>query len=126
MEPEKVRAAPAILNAGAVAGAMDIAAASIQAWIAGRTPMRMLQGIAIGWFGRPSLQMGWTSAAVNVGCSGFGRTRCHHPVMATATAATNGTSNSRCACQRVCGRRMSIIRAFASAIENQTSRNVTP
>jgi hypothetical protein len=64
VEPEKVRAAPAILNAGAVAGAMDITAASIQAWIAGRTPVRMLQGIAVGWFGRSSLQMGWTSAAV--------------------------------------------------------------
>ena len=58
------RAAPAILNAGAVAGAMDITAASIQAWLAGRSPMRMLQGIAMGWFGRASLQMGWTSAAV--------------------------------------------------------------
>jgi hypothetical protein len=60
VEPEKVRAAPAILNAGAVAGAMDITAASIQAWLAGRTPMRMLQGIAVGWFGR---SLGWTSAA---------------------------------------------------------------
>jgi hypothetical protein len=59
------RAAPAILNAGAVAGALDITAASIQTMIAGRTPMRMLQGIAVGWFGRDkSLAMGWTSAAV--------------------------------------------------------------
>ena len=64
VETEKVRAAPAILNAGAVAGFMDITAASIQAWLAGRTPMRMLQGIAFGWFGRSSLQMGWTSAVV--------------------------------------------------------------
>ena len=64
MEPEKVRAAPAILNAGAVAGAMDITAASIQAWIAGRSPMRMLQGIAMGWFGRSSLQGGLLTAAV--------------------------------------------------------------
>jgi hypothetical protein len=43
---------------------LDITAASIQAWIAGRTPMRMLQGIAFGWFGPSSLKMGWTSAAV--------------------------------------------------------------
>ena len=64
VEPEKVRAAPAILNAGAVAGAMDIIAASIQAWLAGRTPMRMLQGIAVGWFGRSSLERGWVSAGV--------------------------------------------------------------
>jgi uncharacterized membrane protein YagU involved in acid resistance len=64
VEPEKVRAAPAILNAGAVAGAMDITAASIQAWIAGRSPVRMLQGIAMGWFGRASLQGGLTTAAI--------------------------------------------------------------
>ena len=64
MEPEQVRPAPAILNAGAVAGAMDITAASIQAWIAGRSPMRMLQGIAVGWFGRSSLQGGLFTAAV--------------------------------------------------------------
>jgi len=63
VEPEKVRAAPAILNAGAVAGAMDITAASIQAWIAGRSPVRMLQGIAMGWFGRASLQGGLLTAA---------------------------------------------------------------
>ena len=43
---------------------MDITAASIQTWIAGRTPMRMLQGIAAGWFGRSSVGLGWTSAAV--------------------------------------------------------------
>lgn len=64
MEPEKPRALPAILNAGAVAGAMDITAASIQAWLAGRTPVRMLQGIAMGWFGRASLQGGMGTAAV--------------------------------------------------------------
>jgi hypothetical protein len=64
VEPEKPRALPAILNAGAVAGAMDITAASIQAWLAGRTPVRMLQGIAMGWFGRASLQGGMGTAAV--------------------------------------------------------------
>jgi len=64
VEPEKVRAAPAILNAGAVAGLMDITAASIQAWIAGRSPVRMLQGIAMGWFGRASLQGGLRTAAI--------------------------------------------------------------
>ena len=63
-EAEKVRAVPAILNAGAVAGLMDITAASIQAWIAGRSPVRMLQGIAMGWFGRASLQGGMPTAAV--------------------------------------------------------------
>src|ERR1041385_6058317 len=45
---------------------MDIPAASIQAWIAGRTPMRMLQGIAVGWFGRSSFGLGWASAAARL------------------------------------------------------------
>ena len=63
-EVGRVRALPAILNAGAVAGAMDITAASIQTWIAGRSPVRMLQGIAMGWFGRASLQGGWLTATV--------------------------------------------------------------
>jgi hypothetical protein len=64
VEPEKVRAAPAILNAGAVAGALDITAASIQTMIAGRTPMRMLQGIAMGWLGRASFDGGLPTAAL--------------------------------------------------------------
>ena len=58
------RAAPAILNAGALAGTLDITAASIQAWLAGRTPMRMLQGIASGWLGKASVEHGWWSAAL--------------------------------------------------------------
>ena len=64
VEPEKPRAVPAILNAGAVAGALDITAASIQTMIAGKNPVRMLQGIAMGWFGRASLDMGWVSATI--------------------------------------------------------------
>ena len=60
----RVRAVPAILNAGAIAGAMDITAASIQAWLAGRTPVRMLQGIASGWLGKASFQAGGWSAAL--------------------------------------------------------------
>jgi len=63
-EVARVRSIPAILNAGAVAGAMDITAASIQTMIAGSSPVRMLQGIAMGWFGRASLDGGaWTAAA---------------------------------------------------------------
>jgi len=60
----KPRAAPAILNAGAIAGAMDITAASIQTWLAGRSPVRMLQGIAMGWFGRASLEGGLRTATI--------------------------------------------------------------
>ena len=64
--PEKVRAAPAILNAGAIAGGMDITAAGIQAWLAGRTPARMLQGIAYGWFGKASFEGGAFTVAVGL------------------------------------------------------------
>ena len=64
MVPEKVRSAPAILNAGAVAGAMDITAATIQTWLKGRPPARMLQGIASGWFGRASFDGGALTAVV--------------------------------------------------------------
>ena len=62
--PEKVRSAPAILNAGAVAGAMDITAAAIQTWLKGRPPARMLQGIASGWLGRASYQGGMATVAL--------------------------------------------------------------
>lgn len=60
------RAAPTILNAGALAGFLDIIAASIQAWLAGRTPMRMLQGIASGWLGKSTTSYGWWSAALGL------------------------------------------------------------
>lgn len=60
------RTAPTILNAGAVAGFLDIIAASIQAWLAGRTPMRMLQGIASGWLGKSTTSYGWWSAALGL------------------------------------------------------------
>jgi uncharacterized membrane protein YagU involved in acid resistance len=65
-EAAKPRAAPAILNAGALAGFLDIIAASIEAWLAGRTPMRMLQGIASGWLGKASVSHGWWSAALGL------------------------------------------------------------
>jgi uncharacterized membrane protein YagU involved in acid resistance len=60
------RAAPAILNAGALAGFLDIMAASIQAMLAGRSPMRMLQGIASGWLGKATTSYGWWSAALGL------------------------------------------------------------
>ncbi len=60
------RVAPAILNAGALAGAIDITAASVQAGLAGRTPMRMLQGIASGWLGKATTHYGWWSAALGL------------------------------------------------------------
>jgi hypothetical protein len=57
------RAVPAILNAGALAGALDLAAACVQAWLRGRTPLRVLQGIAAGWLGRESFAHGvWSGA----------------------------------------------------------------
>jgi len=60
------RAAPAILNAGALAGAMDLVAACIQAGLRGRSPLRMLQGIASGWLGRESFQHGLWSGALGL------------------------------------------------------------
>jgi hypothetical protein len=65
-EAARPRAAPAILNAGALAGFLDIAAASIQAMLAGRTPVRMLQGIASGWLGKASVSYGGWSAALGL------------------------------------------------------------
>ena len=53
----------AILTGWLTAGILDITAASIWSGIYGRSPMRMLQGIAFGAFGPESLQMGWKSAA---------------------------------------------------------------
>ena len=61
--PVRDRALPAILNAGAVAGAVDLVAASTQAFLAGRPVARMLQGIASGWLGKASFQAGvWSMA----------------------------------------------------------------
>jgi hypothetical protein len=65
-EAAKPRAAPAILNAGALAGFLDIVAASVQAWLSGRSPVRMLQGIASGWLGRSSTKYGLWSAALGL------------------------------------------------------------
>lgn len=65
-EAAKTRAAPAILNAGALAGLLDILAASTQAVLAGRSPKRMLQGIASGWLGKASVSYGWWSAALGL------------------------------------------------------------
>jgi hypothetical protein len=59
----RLRAA-AILNAGALAGALDLAAACVQAGFRGRTPLRVLQGIAAGWLGRDSFALGGWSGVL--------------------------------------------------------------
>lgn len=58
------RAVPAVLNAGAVAGLLDLVAACIQAGFRGRSPLRVLQSIASGWLGRESYLHGAWSAAL--------------------------------------------------------------
>lgn len=63
-ETVRDRGLPAILNAGAIAGAMDLAAAATQAFLAGRAPSRMLQGIASGWLGKASFTAGGWSVAL--------------------------------------------------------------
>ncbi len=60
----KPRATPAILNAGALAGLLDITAASVQAFLRGRSPMRVLQSVASGWLGKDSYAHGGWSAAL--------------------------------------------------------------
>ena len=57
------RAIPAILNAGLLAGLLDITAAMTQAFLKGRPPLRVLQAVAAGWLGRQSFQLGaWSMA----------------------------------------------------------------
>ena len=63
-EASRDRALPAILNAGVAAGAIDLVAASTQAFLAGRSVQRMLQGIASGWLGKASFKAGLWSAAL--------------------------------------------------------------
>ena len=60
------RALPVILMAGAIAGTMDILAASIMSLVRARTPLRMLQGIASGWLGREAYSLGWLSGALGL------------------------------------------------------------
>ena len=64
MEARTARALPAILMAGAIAGAMDLAAASFQSLVRLRPPLRMLQFIASGWLGSGSFTLGWWSGAL--------------------------------------------------------------
>jgi len=65
--PEAHGAPPrAALWAGALAGTLDITAASIQSFLNGRAPLRMLQGIASGWLGRQSYSGGMATAALGL------------------------------------------------------------
>ena len=54
------------LWAGALAGTLDITAACIQSFLNGRTPERMLQGIASGWLGKASFTGGAATAALGL------------------------------------------------------------
>ncbi len=56
----------AIIAAGLAAGVLDITAALIQTWRAGRTATLLFQAIASGWFGRASYDMGTASAALGL------------------------------------------------------------
>ena len=60
------RWAQAIIAATAVAGTLDIADAVIVTWLTGKSPVRMLQGIASGWMGRRAMAGGAGSAAIRV------------------------------------------------------------
>lgn len=56
----------AIAAAGLAAGVLDITAALIQTWRAGRTATLLFQAIASGWLGRASYDMGIASAALGL------------------------------------------------------------
>lgn len=61
------QALPAIVWATLVAGALDISSAFIIWGFQGAGPIRVLQGIATGFFGKDSFNRGLTSAAAGLG-----------------------------------------------------------
>lgn len=59
------RAVPAALCGGLIAGAIDLTYACTYHGLAHAIPpIRIMQSIASGWFGRASFDMGYTSAAI--------------------------------------------------------------
>ena len=62
--PRYFQAYRAIGWAGLLAGTLDITAAFVEAGLEGRTPVRLLQGIAGGLLGMSSFQGGLTTAAL--------------------------------------------------------------
>lgn len=65
-EADRPRSIHPVVWAGALAGTLDITAACIQSFLNGRTPERMLQGIASGWLGRQSYSGGAATAALGL------------------------------------------------------------
>ena len=62
--PSSARAYRAVAWAGLLAGTLDITAAFVEAGLEGRTPLRLLQGIAGGLLGMSSFQGGLATAAL--------------------------------------------------------------
>lgn len=58
-----VSAATTVVSAGAIAAALDLLFAFTFYGMRGTNPVRILQVIGSGWFGKASFSMGWTSAA---------------------------------------------------------------
>jgi len=56
----------AIVAGGAIAGLLDILYAITFWHFNGRSTLWVLQSVAMGWYGRASSQMGWTSGAVGL------------------------------------------------------------
>ena len=63
----------AVLAGGLTAGVLDILYAITFWHFNGRSPLWVLQSVAMGWFGRGSSTMGWTSGAIGL-ASHFGIT----------------------------------------------------
>lgn len=61
----------AIFWAGLLCGVLDIAAAFITWAVKGVSPLRVLQGIAVGLLGAKSFQGGWRTAALGAACHFF-------------------------------------------------------
>jgi len=56
----------AVVAGGALAGLFDILYAITSWHFNGRSPLWVLQSVAMGWFGRASSTMGWTSGAIGL------------------------------------------------------------
>lgn len=61
----------AIFWAGLLCGVLDITAAFITWAVKGVSPLRVLQGIAVGLLGAKSFQGGWRTAALGAACHFF-------------------------------------------------------
>jgi hypothetical protein len=68
MKPQRSRPALAILVGGTLVAVLDLASAIIPWLPSGVPPIRILQAVAAGLYGRESFQGGWSTALVGLAC----------------------------------------------------------